>query len=923
MSTTMFIHFPAFAKFIRENHLEEFTKEQLRLCKEVNLPLLRHLKQFSEDELLKLSIEGQIDLLTSIEENRVHERTEKVLKTWEDDEMKIIASEDLALEDIISGVYVRKATFLKFLPYYTSEVSSVLNIISEIDLYEYHVALPSSDTYIKILKRQLDKNTQFIQAITDTVPGAIFVFEPTTYTELYSNHKLLEMVGYNEEEYATVGDLLINMLHQDDVKRVQEAHEELVNMDEGEVRVIDYRVKHKNGNYIWLRTYNSVFKKNIPGHKIQMICAAFNIEEEKRNEEKLLKSQEQLLEAQELCAMGSFILDIESDSIDVTPEFLKIYEIPDLNERYRHVENIHPADRARVIEARDKSIRENTIFDTEYRYIVNNKQKIIWARGIVAMQNGRKVMKGTIMDVTERKHMLHHLQRSETLYKQAQAMAHIGNWTWDLLHNKLDWSEEMYHIYDLQPNRSVEFDDLYKRMHPGDIENVRTIIKAARERNESFDFYYRIIGVNNVEKMLHAKGQVLVDENEKPYKLIGTLQDITKEYHVSRQLEESRAFIQKIANTTPSIITSYNVHSGKYQYVNNSIKKQLGYEINEVLEKGVSFFIDIIHPEDLQQLLKENAEMLERANMGIPANGVEVLNESKYRMKNKSGQYRWFQTYSTVFARNKSGHVEQLLNVSIDITELEVARQELYRKNIALEQSNTNLEEYAYVASHDLKEPLRKISTFGDRLLTTNKENLNDDGKLYLDKMINAAQRMQTMINDLMSISTINSNKTYEKYSLTDVVNEVIIVLEQKIEEKNAIITYDKLPELTMVVSQFRQLFQNLLSNALKFSKRDVNPVINIISRQLSAHEAAAYKLPNIWQYVKIDIADNGIGFEKEYAHRIFTIFQRLHGKSEYEGNGIGLAICKKVVENHNGIIFAESEPGKGAVFSIIVPVEH
>jgi light-regulated signal transduction histidine kinase (bacteriophytochrome) len=289
-------------------------------------------------------------------------------------------------------------------------------------------------------------------------------------------------------------------------------------------------------------------------------------------------------------------------------------------------------------------------------------------------------------------------------------------------------------------------------------------------------------------------------------------------------------------------------------------------------------------------------------------------------MKNKEGEWQWFLVREVVFKTDAKGNVSQIVGAALDISRRKEMERTLLQNSFQLEQSNASLEEFAYVASHDLKEPLRKISTFGDRLVASQVNNLTAEGKTYLNKIVDASQRMQTMINDLLSISMISGNNAFEPYSLQEILNETLQTLEYKIEQKNALIKSDDLPEANIIPSQFRQLFQNLLSNSLKFVQDDVQPVIKISCTFLTPQELAPYQLGSAEKYLKLEFSDNGIGFENEFAGKIFAIFQRLHGRSEYEGSGIGLAICKKIVEHHGGIIYATGVPEEGSTFTIILP---
>lgn len=241
----------------------------------------------------------------------------------------------------------------------------------------------------------------------------------------------------------------------------------------------------------------------------------------------------------------------------------------------------------------------------------------------------------------------------------------------------------------------------------------------------------------------------------------------------------------------------------------------------------------------------------------------------------------------------------------------------------ALKQSNEELEQFAYVASHDLQEPLRKIQTFGNRLLLKHKENLDDDGQFIINRMHKAAERMQVLINDLLSYSQIANaaTKKFEWVDLNRVLTNVLDILSVEIQNKKAQVKNERLPALSGNMRQMEQLFQNILSNALKFVSNDRFPLIEIEYGIVSGKEISGIKYADIEKlFHKITFIDNGIGFEPQYAEKIFVIFQRLQNKSQYKGTGIGLAMCKKIVAYHDGYITAKSTIDKGSQFIVYLP---
>jgi len=657
----IFKHFPNYAKHIKNNYIIPYIREQLTLARQVNMPLLSFFQSMSEEEIISMSIPSHTEFLTAVEENRIDEQIKKSLQLWANDQMGIVGRYDIKTEDLTLSSYIRKRALSKFITTYTYNPEEIIELLNEIDTYSTKSDTAAADTYIKLLKDKINEQLYMIEKISDTTPGLNYVYSLENSRLTFANKNYEQFLGHTFAELQGMGpDILVDIIHPDDLAHTSSILATFNTVNDGDVISWDLRIKNTKGEYIWMRNYTSVFRRNSQGEPVEIIGIMLDVNAQKNTAEQLIYQEEQLLEAQEQANMASYEWDIETNELTVTPHFLKIFELDEGFNRDEIMKFINPDDIGKINETRKNAIDTNSAFNTVYRYAKNGNEKKIWSKGIAGEKNGKKIVRGTVMDVTERENMIEQLQVSE-----------------------------------------------------------RT----------------------------------------------------------------------------------------------------------------------------------------------------------------------------------------------------------LFQKNNELQRSNASLEEYAYVASHDLKEPLRKISTFGDRLYSSQYEHLNDEGRLYLQKIIDSSRRMQVMISDLLSVSTITGNKNFEPVNLNDILAEALQSIEHKIEEKNAIVTYSDLPVVSIVPSQFRQLFQNLINNSLKFSRENVQPQITVTHTYISYKEVADLGIVQAKKYLKLIFTDNGIGFDNIYSSKIFTIFQRLHGKQEYEGTGIGLAICKKIVENHSGIIFATSVPNKGATFTIIIPL--
>lgn len=246
---------------------------------------------------------------------------------------------------------------------------------------------------------------------------------------------------------------------------------------------------------------------------------------------------------------------------------------------------------------------------------------------------------------------------------------------------------------------------------------------------------------------------------------------------------------------------------------------------------------------------------------------------------------------------------------------------ELLQMNKELEVSNAELQQYASVASHDLQEPLRKIITFTN-LLNERFLNVIPESQTLINKIISSSERMRNLINDLLNYSKLSVTSHFSEIDLNIIVNETIADLELSIQEKDAKIIVQDLPSAEVIPGQIRQVFQNIISNALKFSRSGVVPEINICA-EVIIEKSFQSKADDLGNFVRLYIRDNGIGFNTKFIEKIFTIFQQLHRRNEYGGTGIGLAIVKKIIEKHNGLITATSAEGEGTTFIIVLPLKQ
>lgn len=511
------------------------------------------------------------------------------------------------------------------------------------------------------------------------------------------------------------------------------------------------------------------------------------------------------------------------------------------------------------------------------------------------------------------------LQQREAQLLEAQEIAHIGSFDWDLSEKNSSYTPELFNIF--ERGQITNLESFLHDVHPEDRLKVRTAIDTALETG-LFECEYRYIR-NSKEKMIWTRG-VAVMENGKLSRMRGTVMDTTARHRIIQQLQQSEQLHKQAQAITH--LGNWTLHFTKNILIwSDETFRIFGLEPQSeeiTLEKFLSF----IHSDDRESMKQLLNNPLEK----FPGN------EYHFRINSRDKQNKIIRIRGDVVTDPDNNPLrivgtcqdvtkESLLNAALKTREEYTAslNRRLEQKNRQLIRKNRELESFNFVASHDLQEPLRKIQLYASRI-QERKDQIPEDTLQYFEKIMSASGRMQQLIDDFLSFSqTIASSLNYEKTDLNGILEEVKAELNDVIEEKKALIESSPLPTIEAVPYQIKQLLINLLGNSIKYSKQNVPPVVRITGATV-----AGSRLPEEWvtpekNYLKLTIADNGIGFEQKYAARIFELFQRLHGKDQYSGTGIGLSICKKVVENHNGSISAFGEPGLGAVFNIYLPLKQ
>ena len=557
---------------------------------------------------------------------------------------------------------------------------------------------------------------------------------------------------------------------------------------------------------------------------------------------------------------------------------------------------------------------------------------------------------GVSTDISELKNT-EELRRSEASLAEAQRIAHLGTWEWNLATGEVRWSDETYRIFGFEQQEfSPTLETVEEIFHQDDRHLFRALIDDATRKDEAYDFEHRIVRPDGEVRWVNRRAEVVRGEEGESLRLFGTVHDITDRKRVERELIEGarqaalgedvgtalnesgnlRIILRRCAEAIVRHLGAAFARIWTLNEVENVLELQASAGVYTNLEGAHSlvpvgtFKIGLIAQERLPYLTNDvagdprihNKEWARREGM-VAFAGYPLIVEDR------------LVGVLAMFAKERLAEatLNALASVASRIAqgiERKRAEESLRAYATRLNRSNRELQDFAYVASHDLQEPLRKVRTFGDRLNAKYAEALGEQGRDYLKRMEGATVRMQDLIDDLLELSRVTTNaQPFTPVDLNEVARDVVFDLEARIEQIGGRVEVSGLPTVKADRLQMRQLLQNLISNALKFHREEEVPVVKVYSELLQEREEEGSGRTADRRAYQIFVEDNGIGFDEKHLERVLAPFQRLHGRDAYEGTGMGMAICRKVVERHNGDITAKSTLGRGATFIVTLPAKQ
>lgn len=820
--------------------------------------------------------------------------------------------------------------------------------------------------YRQIVKRELQAQTEQLEQIEECKRNEValkqseerFRLLAENSTDMISRHTAegvylyvspasRTLLGYDPEDL--IGHSAYEFFHPEDLAEIAKAHTNILELVD--INTVAYRIRNCSGNYIWCETTSRTIRDEKTGDVIEIYASSRDITSRKAVEQELIRANKRIVNILESITDAFYSLDCQWKFNYINPQA----------ERFLQKKRDELLDK-NIWEEFPKLAEGESVLFTQYHKAVSEQKAVAFEEFYPCINAWFEVhaypsLEGLSVyfnDISDRK------RSSETLQHREQQFAALLRNNPDVI---IRCDRQVRYVY---VNQAVErllgkaaAEILGKTSQelgiPQELcqlweETVRLVFETGMEQSIEFES-------PSTDGLRSYQSRVVPEfyEGLTKYALIVS-RDITEIKRVQEELERQNRRSQLFAEIALKIRQSLQIDEilqttvTEVQKILNSDRVLIyrlwpdgsGTGVTEAVVPGWpsvlgQTFSQEVFPQDFQQLYCEGRiRAIADLNNSVETSScvVEFLHQFGVKAKlvvpillkedlwglliaHQCDRPRKWQSFEVDL-------LQQLATqVGIALAQAQLLEQET-RQRSELLRSNDQLQQFAYVASHDLQEPLRKIQAFGDRLKDKCNSALTDQGRDYLERMQNAAKRMQVLIDDLLTFSRVTSKaKAFERVDLSVVVSEVLSDLEVGIDRTGGRVEVGDLSVIEAEPIQIRQLLQNLISNALKFHRNDHPPIVKIYGQLLNPSEKRSSGGSTIADLYQIIVEDNGIGFDEKYLDRIFNVFQRLHGRSAYEGTGMGLAICRKIAELHGGSLEAKSTPGQGARFIVTLPFKQ
>ncbi len=746
-------------------------------------------------------------------------------------------------------------------------------------------------------ERRAQEQERLLMRVIEDSPAVMWRWLPDLGPSLQLVSDNVRQWGYEPADFTSGRLAFTDLVHPQDVERALTSTLAAADPAVDRIRAT-YRVRAADGRWLWIDERTTIVR-DPDGNALYLQGITLDITEAQRAREE----ERRLIGAIETgpAVLWRFDPYATPSTALVTANVSRWgYQPADFTSgRLRFADLIHPddhevavVDSMRRIEAGASTIvREFRLRTADDRWVwVNDHVQVVYAP-----DGSLDFCLALSFDITQERAA----RESERQMHQVIALSPAVLWRFDLARDiptqlvSSNVSQWGYTEDDFTSGR-VLFDDL---VHPDDRDRVRqhtlsAIAAGARE----IESVFRFRTADGRWVWLDVRLTVVRDSSGAMVDCVSLTLDVTDQRSAMASMQERDQFYALSLE-----IFAVADGAGCFRQVNEALTRVLGYPVDQLIGERL---LKYVHPDDMDQA----RDQMRRLTSGGRVEMVEL------RCRHSGGEWRWLEWNAA------AGPGDLYYCAARDVTEHKQLSAELRRALLDLERRNAELQDFAFVASHDLQEPLRKVQAFSDRVIARYADRLDAQGVDYLQRMDAASRRMQTLIDDLLAYSRVSTRgESFRVVDLARVLREVIGDLEARLESSGGEIVVGSMPSLQADPTQMRQLLQNLLGNALKFALPGQPPrvEVNALPIELDRVEGG---LGDGW---RLQVVDNGIGFESDHAERIFAPFHRLHGRSEYEGTGMGLAIVRKIVERHGGVVRATGSPGRGAVFTVDLPSEQ